>query len=125
MRQASRFSVARLSGVVFASTLLALGVTTAALFVPAAGVRPAHAGEADGDTGPEAPAEHEFLQKTVAGQPLPRHAYYVAAASGGVWVSRDAGSTFSPAWPADATQAIGAVATGPDGALYAGTGEVN
>src|SRR6266568_5853575 len=92
MRQASRFSVARLSGVVFASTLLALGVTTAALFVPAAGVRPAHAGEADGDTGPEAPAEHEFLQKTVAGQPLPRHAYDVAAAqaaqvdsTGGAW----------------------------------------
>jgi photosystem II stability/assembly factor-like uncharacterized protein len=155
MRQASR-SLARLA---------AVAATTAALFVPVVGVPAAHAAEAD--DGPAAPAEHEFVQKTVDGQPLPRHAYdiaaaqaaqlagtgggwqslgptniggrvtslaldpthadtvYVAAASGGVWVSRDAGATYSPAWPADATQAIGAVATAPDGTVYAGTGEVN
>jgi photosystem II stability/assembly factor-like uncharacterized protein len=167
MMQASRHLGRRLSGVAFASAVIALTATTAGLFVPALGVRPAHAGEADGDAGPAAPAEHEFLQKTVDGQPLPRHAYdiaaaqaaqldstggawqplgptniggrvtslaldpvhadtlYAAAASGGVWVSRDAGSTFSPAWPGDLTQAIGAVATAPDGTVYAGTGEVN
>jgi photosystem II stability/assembly factor-like uncharacterized protein len=50
---------------------------------------------------------------------------YAAAASGGLWVSRDAGQRFEPAWPADLTQAMGAVATGPDGTVYAGTGEVN
>ena len=50
---------------------------------------------------------------------------YAAAASGGLWVSRDAGQRFEPAWPADLTQAMGAVATAPDGTVYAGTGEVN
>ncbi|HEY0699252.1 MAG TPA: glycosyl hydrolase [Micromonospora sp.] len=50
---------------------------------------------------------------------------YAAAASGGVWVSRDAGQRFESIWPAEATQAMGAVATGPDGTLYAGTGEAN
>nr|WP_201749240.1 glycosyl hydrolase [Micromonospora acroterricola] len=117
--------------------------------------------------GPSAPAEFRYLQKTVPGVALPRHAYdtaaraaarlpavggrwsavgptniggritslaldptradtvYAAAASGGVWVSRDAGQRFEPAWPDGWTQAMGAVATGPDGTLYAGTGEVN
>lgn len=50
---------------------------------------------------------------------------YAAAASGGLWVSRDAGARFEPAWPAQATQAMGAVATAGDGTIYAGTGEVN
>ncbi len=50
---------------------------------------------------------------------------YAAAASGVLWVSTDAGLTFSPAWPDDQTQAIGAVATAPDGTVYVGTGEVN
>jgi photosystem II stability/assembly factor-like uncharacterized protein len=62
---------------------------------------------------------------SLALDPLHADTLYAAAASGGVWVSRDAGSTFAPAWPAEATQAIGAVATAPDGAVYAGTGEVN
>ncbi len=153
---------------VVVSTLVALAATSLAVLTPAVGPpRPANAAEAGGDQGPEAPAEHEFRQKTVDGQTLPRHAYaiaaaqaaavpsaaggweplgptniggrvtslavdpvhadtlYAAAASGGVWVSRDAGATFGQAWPADSTQAIGAVATGPDGVVYAGTGEVN
>ncbi|MCP3820897.1 glycosyl hydrolase [Streptomyces sp. A3M-1-3] len=50
---------------------------------------------------------------------------YAAAASGGIWRSTDAGQTFRSAWPDDWTQAMGAVATGPDGTLYAGTGEPN
>ncbi len=117
--------------------------------------------------GPSAPAEHRFLQKTLAGQELPRHAYdiaaaeagrvpvtgarwrslgptniggrivdlaldprkadtlYVAAASGGLWRSTDAGATFAPAWPNDATQAMGSVAVAVDGTIYAGTGEAN
>jgi hypothetical protein len=152
---------------VFLSSVIAVAATTAGLLVPAVAPLSAHAEEEADDLGPAAPAEHEFLQKTVRGETLPRHAYavaaaqalavqatggawallgpsniggrvtsvaldplhadtlYAAAASGGVWVSRDAGATFSPAWPADATQAIGAVATAPDGTVYAGTGEVN
>ncbi|NUK21539.1 glycosyl hydrolase [Streptomyces lunaelactis] len=117
--------------------------------------------------GPAAPAEYRYLQKTLPGQSIPRHAHedaaaqarqlptaggrwksvgptniggrivslaldpkradtlYAAAASGGIWRSTDAGQTFTSAWPDDWTQAMGAVATGPDGTLYAGTGEPN
>ncbi|MDG4861100.1 glycosyl hydrolase [Streptomyces sp. T-3] len=117
--------------------------------------------------GPAAPAEYRYLQKTLPGQAIPRHAHadaaaeaaklpttggrwkavgptniggrivslaldpkradtvYAAAASGGIWRSTDAGKTFVSAWPDSWTQAMGAVATGPDGALYAGTGEPN
>ena len=149
------------------SSVVALTAATAGVLVPALAPVAAHAEEAAPLRGPAAPAEHEFLQKTLRGQTLPRHAYataatealavdttgaawhslgpaniggrvtslavdpahpdtlFAAAASGGVWVSRDAGLTFSPAWPQDATQAIGAVATAPDGTVYAGTGEVN
>lgn len=50
---------------------------------------------------------------------------YAAAASGGLWRSTDAGETFHSVWPDSRTQAMGAVATAPDGTLYAGTGEPN
>ncbi|HVM19610.1 MAG TPA: hypothetical protein VM307_06595 [Egibacteraceae bacterium] len=50
---------------------------------------------------------------------------YIAAASGGVWKSTDAGETFTPSWPDDITQAVGALEIAPDGTLYAGTGEAN
>ncbi len=48
---------------------------------------------------------------------------FVAAASGGVWRSDDAGGTFTSVWPDDLTQAIGALAMTADGVLFAGTGE--
>jgi photosystem II stability/assembly factor-like uncharacterized protein len=50
---------------------------------------------------------------------------YVAAAGGGVWKSTDEGSTFTSVWPSSNTQTIGALAMGPDGTLWAGTGEAN
>ena len=50
---------------------------------------------------------------------------WVAAASGGVWRSDDAGATVEPAWPDDLTPAIGALAVTVDGVLFAGTGEAN
>src|SRR4051794_33554909 len=55
----------------------------------------------------------------------PTHAdtIFIAAATGGVWKSTDKGSTFTPAWPDNLTQTIGALAIAPDGTLYAGTGE--
>src|SRR6266702_7419561 len=57
----------------------------------------------------------------------PRHAdtLYVAASGGGVWKSTDAGATFQAVWPTEFTQTIGALAMGPDGTLWAGTGEAN
>ena len=50
---------------------------------------------------------------------------YVAAATGGVWRSTDAGATLEQAWPDDASQSMGAIAQGADGAIWAGTGELN
>src|SRR5439155_12358750 len=44
---------------------------------------------------------------------------------GGIWKSTDAGVNFFPVWPSDNVQTMGAVAQGPDGALWAGTGEAN
>jgi len=61
----------------------------------------------------------------IALDPQRRDALYVAAASGELWRSTDAGLTYAPAWPGDQTQAMGAVATAPDGTVYAGTGETN
>jgi photosystem II stability/assembly factor-like uncharacterized protein len=59
----------------------------------------------------------------VAVDPDAKDTLFIATATGGVWKSTDAGTTFSPAWPADQTQAIGALTISPSGVLYAGTGE--
>src|SRR5215469_13214879 len=50
---------------------------------------------------------------------------YAAVSSGGIMKSTDGGTTWAPAWPASDTQAMGALARGPDGTLWAGTGEAN
>jgi photosystem II stability/assembly factor-like uncharacterized protein len=48
---------------------------------------------------------------------------YAAVGSGGVFKSTDAGNVWTPAWPTQNNQAVGALARGSDGTLYAGTGE--
>lgn len=48
---------------------------------------------------------------------------FIAAASGGVWKSSDAGTTFESVWPDHLPQGMGAVAMTSDGVLFAGTGE--
>src|SRR5262245_16513405 len=48
---------------------------------------------------------------------------FAAVGSGGVFKSTDAGDTWTPAWPTRNNQAVGALARGSDGTLYAGTGE--
>ncbi len=57
--------------------------------------------------------------------PRQKDTVYVTGASGGVWVSRDAGMTYTSTWPASYPQSMGALAIGRDGALWAGTGEAN
>ena len=57
--------------------------------------------------------------------PAQPNTIFVASAGGGVWKSTDAGATYTPAWPNDYPQAIGALARGSDGTLWAGTGEAN
>ena len=61
----------------------------------------------------------------MAVHPLVADTVYVAAASGGIWKSTDAGATFKQACPNRLTQAIGALAIAPNGTLYVGTGESN
>jgi len=61
----------------------------------------------------------------VALDPDNRRTVFVAAASGGVWKSTNAGRTFEASWPRRTTQAIGAMAMGSDGTLWVGTGETN
>jgi hypothetical protein len=57
--------------------------------------------------------------------PTQANTIYVSSAGGGVWKSTDAGLTYTAAWPANYPQAIGALARGSDGTLWAGTGEAN
>ena len=55
--------------------------------------------------------------------PRRKDSVYVAAASGGVWHSTDAGKRYRSVWPDHLTQAIGALAVSKSGVLWAGTGE--
>jgi photosystem II stability/assembly factor-like uncharacterized protein len=50
---------------------------------------------------------------------------YVAAATGGVWKTTDGGATMQKAWDDDNAQSMGAIAIGPTGTIWAGTGELN
>jgi photosystem II stability/assembly factor-like uncharacterized protein len=61
----------------------------------------------------------------IAIDPVLADTVYIAAASGGIWKSTDAGDTFSEAWDRDDVQAMGALAITPTGTLFAGTGESN
>jgi photosystem II stability/assembly factor-like uncharacterized protein len=61
----------------------------------------------------------------VAIDPVLADTVYIAAASGGIWKSTDAGDTFSEAWDRDDVQAMGALTISPTGTLFAGTGESN
>jgi photosystem II stability/assembly factor-like uncharacterized protein len=61
----------------------------------------------------------------IAVDPLTADTVYAATASGGVWKSTDRGLTWRSSWPADVTQAMGAIGAARDGTLYAGTGEPN
>jgi hypothetical protein len=60
----------------------------------------------------------------------PNHAgtVYIATATGGVWKTTDGGTSaanMTSVWPINLPQAIGAIAVGPDGTVFAGTGETN
>lgn len=61
----------------------------------------------------------------IAVDPVLADTVYIAAASGGIWKSTNAGDTFSEAWPRDNVQAMGALAMTSTGVLFAGTGESN
>lgn len=67
-------------------------VAVAMMFAPVAGAAERPPGAEENDTGPAAPAEYSYQQKTMPGQTLPRHAYDTAAGEasrlptvGGAW----------------------------------------
>ncbi|MFC0438139.1 glycosyl hydrolase [Kutzneria buriramensis] len=71
-----------------------LRLATAVVLVSTLVVPSAHPMDDDDDGGPAAPADYSYVQKTVPGQTLPRHAYDIAAAQarhlpkvGGAWQS--------------------------------------
>jgi hypothetical protein len=61
----------------------------------------------------------------IAVDPATSDTIYVAAATGGVWKSKDAGARFTSIWPAANPQSLGALVITPNGTLLAGTGEAN
>ncbi len=61
----------------------------------------------------------------IAIDPVAADTVYVAAATGGLWKSRDKGAHFKSVWPASNPQSMGALAIASDGTLFAGTGEAN
>ena len=61
----------------------------------------------------------------IAVNPLVADTIYVAAATGGVWKSKDRGARFTSIWPASNPQSMGALAITASGTLLAGTGEAN
>lgn len=58
----------------------------------------------------------------LAVDPIRPETVYAATANGGLWRSEDAGVSWTPSWQPVASQTMGAVTVGPDGALFAGTG---
>src|SRR5688572_11308375 len=61
----------------------------------------------------------------VAVDPVVSDTIYVAAATGGVWKSTDAGAHFTAIWPATNPQSMGALIITSTGTLFAGVGEAN
>jgi Uncharacterized protein related to plant photosystem II stability/assembly factor len=61
----------------------------------------------------------------IAVDPVAADTIYIAAATGGIWKSRDRGARFTSIWPATNTQAMGALIITSSGTLFAGTGEAN
>ena len=61
----------------------------------------------------------------IAVDPVTADTIYVAAATGGVWKSKDRGARFTSIWPAANPQSMGALLITSNGTLFAGTGEAN
>jgi hypothetical protein len=63
----------------------------------------------------------------IAADPTNANIIYIAAASGGVWKTTDAGTTWTPLTDNQATLNMGAIAIAPSNTsvIYAGTGEAN
>jgi photosystem II stability/assembly factor-like uncharacterized protein len=61
----------------------------------------------------------------IAVDPSAPDTLYVAAATGGVWKSKDKGTRFTSIWPTTNPQSLGALAITSAGTLFAGTGEAN
>jgi hypothetical protein len=56
---------------------------------------------------------------------LAANGVYTAVSGGGIWHSADAGANWTPVWPNDQVQTMGALAQDANGTLWVGTGEAN
>ncbi len=82
-----------------------------------------------------APAPWQFVGPTNVGGRVvdlaidpttsPSTVFAAVSSGGGIMKSTDGGVRFTPAYPDDLTQSMGALARGSDGTLWAGTGEAN
>ena len=63
--------------------------------------------------------------KAVAGVPSEPNRFYIGAVNGGIWMTDDAGRTWSPIFERHSTQSIGSLAVAPSdpNVIYAGSGE--
>lgn len=63
----------------------------------------------------------------VEGIPWPSHTFYVATATGGIWKTTNAGTTFTPLFNQERVISVGDIAIAPSDTsqIWAGTGEAN
>ena len=73
------------------------------------------------------PAEMGGRVSDVEGIPSPSHTFYVATATGGIWKTTNAGTTFSPIFDNERVISMGDIAIAPSDTnqIWAGTGESN
>ncbi|HEY3601791.1 MAG TPA: sialidase family protein, partial [Chthoniobacterales bacterium] len=91
------------------------------------------AAESQNANAPQARSRWQFVGPTniggrvvdIAVDPVAADTIYVAAATGGIWRSRDKGAQFTSIWPVSNPQSMGALLITPGGTLFAGTGEAN
>lgn len=73
------------------------------------------------------PAEMGGRVTDVEGIPSPSHTFYVATATGGIWKTINAGTTFTPVFDHERVISMGDIAIAPSDTnqVWAGTGEAN
>ncbi|HKK07813.1 MAG TPA: hypothetical protein VKA44_02905, partial [Gemmatimonadota bacterium] len=119
-------------------TLVPAALVLAALLAlrpaPAAGQSPAPSAAGAPQASPFAGLHWRLVGPFRAGRSVaatgvpgePEH-FYFGAADGGVWESRDAGTTWEPTWDGPAVASVGAIAVAPSDhdVLWVGTGEAD
>ena len=107
---------------------LALGVLAPAAHVPVAHAQPLDSATMAGFRWRSiGPATMGGRVTDVEGIPSPSHTFYVATATGGIWKTTNAGTTFIPVFDNERIISMGDLAIAPSDTnqIWAGTGETN